>query len=539
MIDVRMHAQWSEAYASLADADAADSLDAADLEQLAIAAYMTGRDDACREALTRAHQRWTAQGEVDPAVRCAFWIGLNLMLRGQVAPALGWFGRGAKLVAELPGESIGAGYLAVAAALQALIAGDAERALQAAELATRSGRRAGEVDLSTLGCLGRGQALVAVGRSAEGVAALDEAMVAVTAGEASPIVIGIVYCAVIEACQELFDVRRAHEWTDALGEWCDRQSGLVPYRGQCLVHRAELLRSHGSWGEALREAEQAAAWLTEPPHPAAGAAFYQQAELHRLRGDVEAAERDYRRASESGHGVQPGLALLRLIQGRVDDAATAVRRALVEPQLPSARVRLLAAQVEIALAAGDVAAARGGADELAVLTTGLGAPPLLEAMSGGAEGAVLLAEGDAPAALRALRQAWTVWHELDAPYDAALMRLQIALACRALGDEESALLELEAAGRVFNELGAAPDAARAEGLAVGRPAGTLTRRELEVLGLVATGATNRTIASQLVISEKTVARHLSNIFVKLGVASRAAATAYAYEHDLVSGRRHR
>jgi ATP/maltotriose-dependent transcriptional regulator MalT len=267
---------------------------------------------------------------------------------------------------------------------------------------------------------------------------------------------------------------------------------------------------------------------------AVGIAFYQRAELHRLRGQFAEAEDDYRQASQHGRTPHPGLAQLRYAQGQIDTAATAIRQALSESPDRVSRSKLLGAYVEIAVAGNNVRAARTAADELAEIAADLNAP-LLDAMSARAAGAVLLAEGETPAALDALRRACTTLQELEAPYETARVRVLIGLAYRNLGDDDTAEMELDAARAVFEQLGAAPDLARVTeliGTAAIKTAGGLTPREVQVLRLVATGQTNRAIAAELFLSEKTVARHVSNIFTKLGVSSRSAATAFAYQHDL-------
>jgi ATP/maltotriose-dependent transcriptional regulator MalT len=372
--------------------------------------------------------------------------------------------------------------------------------------------------------------VVRCGRVGEGLALLDEAMVAVTTEELSPFVVGIVYCGVILACQEVFEVGRAREWTLALTRWVEQQRDLVAFTGHCLVHRSEILQLGGSWPDALEEARRAGRRLAETRDPTAGAAYYRQGDVLRLCGELAAAEQAYREASRFGWEPQPGLAQLRLAQGKCEAALAAIRRACAEDALPLKRAALLPAHVEIALAAGELEEAGSACRELEQLAERY-ASAMLEAMVAYARGAVALAQGDARAALASLRSARQIWLELDAPYEVARTRALAARACSALGDEEAAALELDAAREIFARLGAAPDLERLQPSAAG--AHGLSPRELEVLRLVAAGKSNREIAAALVISEHTVARHLQNIYAKLRVPSRAAATAFAFERDLV------
>ncbi len=507
-----------------------------DLERLATAAYLTGRVNTAVEAMERAHHAFAQSGEVLRSVRCTFWLGMSLMMHGEHARGGGWFARGQHILEEQVVDCVERGYLQVPAALHALGSGDAEAAYRGFVGVTAIADRFGDPDLRTLGRLGQGQALLLKGDTTAGMSKVDETMVAVTTGDVSPIVAGIVYCATIIACRDAFDIRRAQEWTSELSRWCATHQDLKPYRGQCLVHRSEIMQLRGEWADAMAEVRRAVDHLSDPPgDPVLGMALYQQAELLRLRGELDQAEARYREASEYGHTTQPGLALVRLAQGRLDDASAAIRRALTEADGAVERSRVLAAYVEISLGAGDVDAARAAAGELNGIAARFDSL-YLRALVKVAQGSLLLADGDVAGACAALRRAWTAWHELDAPYEGACVRLRMAEACRQLGDHDTANMELDSARRIFEQLGATRDLARVRQLSepdTAIPAAGLTAREIEVLRLMATGATNREIADRLVISEHTARRHLQNIFGKIGVSSRTAATAYAYDHGLV------
>jgi DNA-binding CsgD family transcriptional regulator len=527
---------WGAAYELLRAADAESPLEPEDLERAGRAAYLTGRDEDFVALFERAFRERMQRGDPEGAALDGFWLVYGLMSRGEWARAGGWTGRARGAIDDGERDCVARGYLLIPDGLQALMAGDVEKAYANFTEQRDIGRRFADQDLISLAGFGQGQALIAMGRIAEGIAVLDEVMLGIAAGEASAIVTGLVYCGVIAACMETFDPRRAKEWTTALNHWCDAQPDLVPFRGQCLVHRAQIMQLHGAWADALEELRHALERFAAAGHPAVGDALYEQAEVHRFRGDFDTAEQAYRQAAEFGRDAQPGLALLRLAQGQVDRASAGIRRALDETGAPSRRPRLLSAAVEIALASKDVEAARSAVDELIELAAEREVV-LLNAMAAQAGAVVLLAEGDARAALSAARRAWSSWQELDAPYEAARARVIVGMACRSLGDEDAARMEFDAARHMFELLSAGPDATRVEALtgrAPSRGGGSgLTAREVEVLQQVATGRTNRAIAAELFLSEKTVARHVSNIFMKLGVSSRAAATAHAYEHDLV------
>jgi DNA-binding CsgD family transcriptional regulator len=527
--------EWAEAYELLARAEETEALAADDLELLAISAYMLGREDEWMRLLEDAYRRHVDDGKVLKAVRCAFWIGTNLALRGELGPATGWLARAQRMLERERRECVEQGYMLLPVVFQHEAAGDHEGAAATAAAAAEIGERFGDADLFALAVHAQGEIFLRDGRVGEGLSLLDEAMVAVTAGELSPMVTGIVYCGVILACESVYELRRAQEWTAALTRWCAEQPDLLAFTGRCLVHRAQLMRLHGAWADALEEARRAGERFAEAMNQAAAArACYLEGELHRLGGDFPAAEEAYREASRLGLEPQPGFALLRLTQGKADVAAAAIRRALTEATERLARASLLPACVEILLAVDDLEGARDACTELEEIAQAYDSA-MLRAMAAQTRGAVELAAGGADRALVRLRQAGQAWHELEVPYEAAQTRVLIGLACRALGDEDAFALELDAAHASFEELGAAPDLARIASLTAGAVSNThgLSPRELEVLRLVASGKSNREIAESLVISEHTVARHVQNILTKLRVTSRGAAGAYAFEHHLV------
>jgi len=526
---------WADAHAAFVLADAVEPLEAADLERLAMAAYLTGRDNEYLDVLERAHHAHLKSGERARAVRSAFWLGFRLIMRGETGRATGWLGRADRLLEVEAGECAERGYLLLPQVEQRLESGDFEAAFDAAASAAAIGERCGDADLVACALHQQGRIRLLQGRVGVGLGLLDETMIAVISGQLSPLVTGLMYCSVISACQQVYAIGRSREWTAALAQWCEGQPDMVAFVGACQVHRAEILQLQGAWPDAMEQARRACAGSQSTNRQAAAAAWYQQAEVHRLKGESRSAEEAYRSASRLGLEPQPGLALLRLAQQHTDAAVAAIRRTVDCTTDRMKRMSLLPARVEIMLAAGDVPDARQAFRELEKLAQGFESevPAAIAAQAGGA---VELAEGNAQAALGSLRAALAVWHRVDAPYAAARARLLIGLACRALGDEEGARLEFDAARSVFERLGAAPDLARLDalpdGVAGGRAHG-LTVRELQVLRLVTGGETNRAIAARLSLSEKTIDRHVSNIFAKLHVPSRAAATAFAYQHKLV------
>jgi len=508
----------------------------ADLAAMAEAAWWRGLVEECLTVNEEAYRLHLAErpAGVRPAAMVALEIGFFWFLRGAAAVASGWFSRAQRLLTG-EAECVEQGYLLSLGIEVASAEGDLERAVAVARQVVEVGERFGDDSLVALGLVGEGIATVRQGRVAQGMAVLDEAMLGVVAGRVQPAFAGNIYCQLMSTCYELADLRRAREWTEATAQWCEGFPAAVMFLGVCRVHRAQLLTVGGEWARAEAEARRVCEDLATLNVVAVSLAQYELGELARLRGDLEGAEAAYGRARDLGRPPQPGLALLELARGRPREALSLLRAAAAAATGGLERARLAAAEVEIALAAGDRPGAEQASEALDRAASRYATSGLVAAADQ-ARGAVLVAGGHHEEGLSALAEAGRRWRDLGVPYRLAQVRVLAAAAHRARGQDPLARLELEAAADTFEELGARPDAERARAVASGsgRPGG-LTAREVEVLALVATGATNRELARTLVLSEKTVARHLANIFVKLGVSSRTAAAAYAFEHGLISG----
>ena len=524
--------RWGDAYRLLSSVEL-ETLTIDDLDRLGTAAYLIGHDEDGFACWARAHQRCIDEGSIHRAAYFGTRIAQGLGFKGDLGRCRGWVDRGARLLEDAQIDCVEQGYLSYGLGMMCLFeAGDIAGARGQFAQAGKVGARFAHRELITVARIAEARMMIYLGEIVDGMALLDEAMVSIEARELTPFWTGDAYCMVIDACAELFDVSRCRTWTDSFVRWCDTQQDLVLYRGHCFLHRAEVLALQGAWPEALVEARCACDRLAAPVNPSAlSGACMIEGDLLRLVGDIEGAETAYQRAHELGRDPQPGLALLRLLEGRNDVADAMIRRVLDETQDPMSRVRVLGAYVEIVLATGDLVAADAASDELRALAAELGTP-YLRAQAARARGSVLLAGGNAKDALIELRRAFRSFHELGAAFDAARVRLLVADACTALGDADAAAMESNAALAVLDALGSPASARTTADPTAALPDG-LTRRELEVLVLLAQGKTNRTIGTELFISEKTVASHVSHIFTKLGITSRSAATAYAYDHHLV------
>jgi len=530
--DLAGRGSWRDAYEALSGIDPSE-LEPVDLELLADAAWWLSKQDETIAVRQRAYVGYAAASDDVGAAGMAARLAVEHFGRGDPAVGAGWLAKAHRHADRVP-ERAEHGLLFLIDATVSRFQGDLERATTLTDRAAGLGERFGDPDLLAMAIHTQGLLAIASGRVEEGLTLLDEAMTSVLAGEVSPFFTGVIYCNVIGACLELADVGRAGEWSDAARIWCDSIPPESPFPGMCRVNRAEVSRLRGAWAEADAEAIRAVEELLAFDPMIAAQALAESGEIHRRSGDLDGAEAAFARAKEIGLDPQPGLALLRLAQGKADTAAEALRQAISEEgQSHLRRARLLSAQAEVALAVSDLDTASEATDRLVDLADQVAAPALA-ATADAALGTLLLARGDTSEAVAILRRACAAWRDLKLPYEAARSRAAYGLALRAVGREDDAAFELDAARAAFERLGAAPDAAQVSASIGGPhelPAG-LTAREVEVLRLVAAGRSNRQIAEELIISEHTVARHLQNMFTKLDVSSRAAATAFAFEHGL-------
>lgn len=525
------NSRWAEAYEQFRTVNEAEGLVDDDLAAFADSAWWLGRNDESLALSEQAYRRYAAAEDVRRAARMAIEIGYLWFVRGEETVGSGWVSRAIRLLDGAP-ECAEHGYLLYLQTAEAIEQGSFEAAIDVARRIQALADRHRDRTLYAIGLVAEGIAVVKQGRVDDGLAVLDEAMLAVRVGEVAPAWAGNLYCLLMSLFLELADIRRARAWTDATERWCDQFNNPAMFVGVCRVHRAQLLRLEGAWSDAEQHAAQACHDLAEMNAVAVAEGRYTLGELCRLRGDVTGAEEAYRRSHELGRDPQPGLALLWLAEGRTDAAGRALRTALAEADQPLTRAPLLAAQVEVAAVTGDAPLARAVADELAGIADTYGTAGLIAAARQAA-GTARLVAGEPERALPLLRDALRRWRDVDAGFETARVRCLLARALESIGDVEAAAREVEAATGVFTKLGAT-SALRELGASPGTMyPGGLSAREAEVLACVAVGRTNRQIATELGISERTVERHLSNIFVKLDVSSRTEAAGYAFEHRLV------
>ncbi|HEX5905749.1 MAG TPA: response regulator transcription factor [Propionibacteriaceae bacterium] len=528
--DLHRQSRWAEACEEFAAADRLEPLAVDDLETFAEAAQVLGRGEEAIQLLRRAYEARVEADDIESAVTSAFWLWQLLIINAEFARANGWVAQVRRLTQQ------DHDWFLITDAYSLIGTAEYEAAAQLLARAAQGASYRRQIDLVAFATTIWSRALIKAGRLKEGLSRLDEAMLPVIDGDASPRARSMMYCAAIATCHEVREFARAREWTLALGAWLDSLSGLRgAYFGNCRIYRSYLMRLCGSWREAVNEVAVVCDDLSGGyGQLVAGHAFYQLGDMHRLLGNPD-AEEAYRRAGECGAPTQPGLALLRLTQDDIDIAVAGIRRALAETKGRLERLDLLAASVTITLAAGDLDAAQSAVTEMALIAE-VYDTAAVQAELAGARGAVALAEGDAATALPLLRSATRWWREMESPYAVATLSVLIGLGCRSMGDEEAAQLEFESARDTFARLGARPDLRQVETLLKPpQPAGShgLSGREIEVLRLIAAGKTNHAIATELFLSERTVHRHVSNIFDKLGVRSRTAAASYGIQHHIV------
>ncbi|HEX2233899.1 MAG TPA: LuxR C-terminal-related transcriptional regulator [Thermoleophilaceae bacterium] len=522
---------WVVARERFREAAEGGALAGDDLYALANCSWWLGELDDALPALERAYRCYLQEGSPRTAALVALDVGYTCMIRGDAARGSGWLSRAERLL-ENEGPCAERGYIVYLEYEDALGRSDLEKALERAREVLEAGRRFDDATLAALGVLAEGRVRIAQDEVERGMALLDEAMVAATSDELDPGWAGNIYCNLMLACWQLADWRRAGEWTEVTARWCEAMPGAGPFMGICRVHRAQVLQARGEWRDAEAEARRVVDELAGFMPSMVGEAHYALGDLRRQRGELGAAEESYRAAHRLGRDPCPGLAQLRLAQGRRQAAVSSITRALeASVDAPLTRARLLPATVEIALAADDVRRARRCAYELAAVASQYGTLGF-KAEADGACGAVMLAEGDAAGAVPRLEDAVHAFQELRMPYHCARARLLLADAYRALGHADDAALEEQAGRTEFERLGVEPPV-RAAASAPPRADG-LSAREAEVLGLVADGRSNQEIAAELSLSVRTVERHLATVYRKLGLhgrSARAAAIRYALDDE--------
>ena len=524
---------WTGAHRDFLAARQEAPLAADDLSALGEASWWLGLMDESAAAYEQAYRLYLEASNNRRAAYRAFDVAYGYFIKGNGPVGSGWIGRAQRLLADEP-DCPEQGYLLYFAVETSLDGG--EETMGKARQVQGIGRRHADRNLVAAGMVAEGRVLIKLGRAHEGLPLLDEGMLEASSKGMAPNWAGNIYCHLMAACYELGDIRRAAAWTQSTSDWCDRMAPAVLFKGICRVHRAQVMQILGAWTQAQDEAERVCQDVAHIHVGIVAEAHYQIGEIRRLRGDLDGAEDAYRQGHQLGRDPEPGLALLRLAQDRPEAGAALIRTALAGVTDRLARARLLAAQVEIAIAAGDPATASAAADELDAVADVYRSSGL-QAAAKRCRGAVLLVTGRTEEALSTLRSACSGWTELEAPYDCAKVRVLLARAYRQLGDIESSERELDVARSAFVELGAELAAREAGGERRATLPNGLTEREAEVLALVAAGSTNRQIADELFLSQKTVARHVSNIFTKVGVTTRTAAARFAFEHGIASGRR--
>jgi class 3 adenylate cyclase len=452
---------WRAAYAAYGDVDRAE-LTAADFESFGEAAWWSGKLDEALALRERAFAAYSADGDPRGAARLALALAWDYEGKGSFAVSNGWFANAERLLADVdsaPEHS----RLQLMKALGAMIQGELEAAVAMFDDAYELAKRVGARDDQMLALSGKGRTFISAGRIDEGLALLDEASASAVCGDISAHSAGIVYCITISACQDVGDYRRAVEWTEAANRWCDTLD-VTGFPGACRVHRAEAMRLRGDWSAAEAQALAACEELKDFDQMIPAAGWYEIGEIRRRRVDLAGAEEAYRTSSELGREPQPGLALVRLAEGKVDAAAAAIARSLEEAQGPLFRLRRLPAQVEIAIAAGDLKTARAALTEMEqtvdAYKIGDRRAPAFDATAHYAHGQILLGEKDWSAAITAFKHARTEWQRVGAPYETARARAALGIAYRRSGDEHASTTELEDALATFERLGAAPEAAR-------------------------------------------------------------------------------